>query len=114
MIAKAKRLAPTHRASVKCALEAGVRLAAGSDMRPVGRPGVEEIVLLSTTCMSPWEALRVGTIESAALCGLADEYGSIEVGKWANCIVMDRNPLDRPEALLQPHAVLDGGTVVSE
>ena len=113
MIEKAQKLAPTHRRSVERARDAGVRLAAGSDMRPVGPPGVEELVLLSKVCLSPWEALKVGTIESATLCGLASGYGTLDVGKWANCIVIEDNPLEGLSPLLNPYAVLDGGVRVS-
>jgi WD40 repeat protein len=44
--------------------------------------------------MSPLEALRTGTINGAAVTRLADELGSLEVGKLADLQVLDRNPLE--------------------
>ena len=44
--------------------------------------------------MSNLNVLRVATLESAKAIGLDTEIGSIEVGKLADLVVMDRNPLD--------------------
>lgn len=44
--------------------------------------------------MTPMDALRIGTILGARALGLASDVGSLEVGKMADLIVFDRNPLD--------------------
>lgn len=44
--------------------------------------------------MTNLDVLRVATLESAKAIGLDSEIGSIEVGKLADLVVMDRNPLD--------------------
>ena len=43
--------------------------------------------------VTPEEALRAFTINPAHASGRASEEGSIEVGKRANIVVLDRNPL---------------------
>lgn len=42
--------------------------------------------------MTPWEALRAGTIGSAEAIGRASEFGSLEPGKFADLVVLDADP----------------------
>ena len=44
--------------------------------------------------MTPMEALRAGTIDGARYLGMDTEIGSIEKGKLADLVVLDRNPLE--------------------
>jgi hypothetical protein len=43
--------------------------------------------------MTPHEVLQAATIGSAETIGRQDEIGSLEVGKYADLVVLDRNPL---------------------
>ena len=43
--------------------------------------------------LTPAEALKIGTINSAELCDVADSLGSITVGKKAHFAVLQDNPL---------------------
>jgi imidazolonepropionase-like amidohydrolase len=43
--------------------------------------------------MTPIEALRVATLNGAKYLGLDGDLGSLEVGKLADLVVLDRNPL---------------------
>ncbi len=47
--------------------------------------------------MTPMEALRVATLSPARALGLDADLGSIEPGKLADFVVLDRNPLERIE-----------------
>jgi imidazolonepropionase-like amidohydrolase/Tol biopolymer transport system component len=47
--------------------------------------------------MTPHEALRVSTINGARYLGMEADLGSIEPGKLADLVVLERNPLERIE-----------------
>ena len=44
--------------------------------------------------MSPMEALRAATSDAARYLGLDSDLGTLEKGKLADLIVLDRNPLE--------------------
>lgn len=87
------------------AYRAGVRCAAGTDCGSVLNPHTntcEELILMVEKAgLSPWEALEVGTINSARLCGVENEMGSLTPGKKANFAVYAANPLEDITALRQ-------------
>jgi imidazolonepropionase-like amidohydrolase len=57
--------------------------------------------------------LVAGSSGAAKLLGLDDAIGSIEPGKQADLVVLDRNPLDDMQAVLDGVSlVMKGGTVV--
>lgn len=56
-------------------------------------------------------ALHTATLGNARILGLGDETGSIEAGKAADLIVLDRNPLDDLEALRDVRMVMARGVL---
>jgi len=56
-------------------------------------------------------ALRAATINAARALGLGDRLGSLEVGKWADAVVLRGDPLDDIRVTRQPRLVLRGGQV---
>lgn len=74
--------------------KAGVPIVAGTD---VGVPGYtlhRELELYVKAGMTPLEAIQAATIVPARVMKLDSEVGNIEVGKRADLIVLDANPLD--------------------
>ena len=77
---------------------AGGMLLAGTD--PTGGGGVipgfsdqRAIELLVESGLTPLEAIKVGTLNGATYLGRADRVGSIAVGKQADLVVLDGNPV---------------------
>jgi len=44
--------------------------------------------------MAPLDVIRAGTLNGARTLGMDRDLGSLEVGKLADMVVLDRNPLD--------------------
>ncbi len=95
--------------------EAGVLLLAGTDVGiPALIPGIslhEELELLVGAGLTPLQALRTATLNPARVLGRADTLGSIEVGKLADLVVLDANPLADIRNTQQIRAVIADGRV---
>lgn len=76
----------------------GGRVAAGSDsgfiFQTYGFGFIRELEMLQEAGFHPLEVLRAATSQSAELMGLGDEIGVIDVGRAADLLVHDGNPLD--------------------
>lgn len=71
----------------------GVPIVPGTD----GLPGFlyhRELELYAKAGIPPAEVLKLATIRSAEITGVADTLGSIEVGKKADLVLIDGNPLE--------------------
>jgi imidazolonepropionase-like amidohydrolase len=98
-----RQLEEAHR-TVDAARRAGVRLAMGFDSQPHGQSALE-LVRLCRAGLTPMEGIVSGTAASAAACGLDDHVGSVVQGKAADLIVVDGDPLDDPELLLDERRI---------
>jgi formylglycine-generating enzyme required for sulfatase activity/Tol biopolymer transport system component len=74
--------------------DAGVTINVGSHGEVPGLSMHWEMALLAEGGMSNLRVLRAATINTASTLGIDKEVGSLEVGKLADLIVLDRNPLD--------------------
>ena len=76
--------------------EAGVPLLLGTDSFGAVVPGFsvhQELALMVNAGLTPYEALRTGTVNAAAYLGEANTAGTVEVGKRADFIIVAENPL---------------------
>jgi len=75
----------------------GGRVCAGSDsgfiFQIFGFGFIRELELLQEAGFHPLEVLRAATSLGAELLGIDDETGSVDVGKCADLLVLDENPL---------------------
>jgi imidazolonepropionase-like amidohydrolase len=95
VVDKARAVQAAHDASVSRAVEAGVRIAMGTDSG-VGPHGdnLSELGLMAGCGLSPVEAWRATTLSAAELLGLDAEFGSLEPGKRADVVVLDGDAED--------------------
>ena len=89
--------------------QAGGLVASGGHGQVHGLAVHWELWMLEMTGMTPHEALRAGTINVATGMGMAADFGSIEVGKVADLLVLDENPLEDIRNSTSIHHVMQGG-----
>jgi tetratricopeptide (TPR) repeat protein len=83
---------------VKALFDAGVPLMAGTDAPDVGpMAGVgihEELQELVSDGLTSFQALQTATVIPARYFRKPDEFGTIAVGRRADLVLLERNPLD--------------------
>ena len=111
----AREFASYQQRLVKLLSEAGVDLLAGTDAgNAFVFPGFslhEELALLVESGLTPLQALRTATLNPARFMGSRADYGSITVGRKADLLVLDANPLSDIHNTTGIAAVILGGKV---
>jgi imidazolonepropionase-like amidohydrolase len=110
--AKAAQSAATFRAmetTVRILHQAGVPIVAGTDQTVPGFSLDREIELHVQAGFTPMEAIQSATIVAARAMGMENDSGTIEVGKRADVILVDGNPLDNISDIRKVSAVFAGG-----
>ena len=104
--------AELHRQAFENALSAGVTIVNGADLNPIAETAVPEIEWVVKAGMSPSQALISSTRRGAELCDVADTVGTIEVGKLADLIAVEHNPLENISTLREVTFVMKEGEIV--
>jgi imidazolonepropionase-like amidohydrolase len=99
--------------NIRHAIQAGVKIAMGTDaaVYPHGLNAHELDVYVNQIGMSPLAALQTATINAADLMGWSAKTGTLEPGKWADIIAVDKNPLDDIRELQNVKFVMKAGVV---
>ncbi len=95
---KARTMRARHEASFKKAHRSGIPIALGTDAgTPFNHHGenAQELDRMVALGMSPMEAIVAATASAARLLGIEHLVGTIEVGKQADLLVVDGNPLKK-------------------
>lgn len=74
--------------------EQGVTVTIGAHGQREGLAAHWELWSLAQGGMAPLDVIRAGTLNGARSLGLDRDLGSLEVGKLADMVVMDQNPLE--------------------
>lgn len=91
----------------------GVGILAGCDGMVAGFCLHDELALMVRGGMSTAAALQTATINPARYMGLEERFGSVAVGKRADLVLLDANPLDDISNVGRIHSVIIGGKVLS-
>ncbi|HJU75386.1 MAG TPA: amidohydrolase family protein [Gemmatimonadaceae bacterium] len=103
--------------NVKRLADAGVPIAMGTDTGPTGRfQGYFELMeleLMVKAGLTPRQALNAATRDAARCMKLDAELGTLEVGKWADFVVLDADPLANISNVRQIASVWIAGNQVA-
>jgi len=94
----------------------GMNIVVGTDLggRPFIMPGYsfhEEMQLFELGGFSPEEIIQCATLNAAKMLHVDELYGSVERGKIADFILLDKDPSERIENTLSIHSVYKEGIV---
>jgi len=89
----------TAKNNLKRLADAGIRYGMGTDSGPPGRlqGGFEhlEMELMVSAGLTPSQVITASTRSNAEFLGASRDLGTLEVGKWADLVVLNANPLDK-------------------
>jgi imidazolonepropionase-like amidohydrolase len=110
---KMVEISAVAKANIKRAMEAGVKIAMGTDaaVYPHGLNAHELDVYVNQLGMTPLAALRTATVNAADLMGWSAKTGTLEAGKWADIIAVEKNPLDDVRTLQNVKFVMKAGVI---
>ena len=87
----------------------GGRVTAGSDSGFIyqlyGFAYIRELELLREAGFHPLEVIRSATLNGAEALGMADKIGSVEIGKLADFVIVEENPLQNLKVLYGTGAI---------
>ena len=95
--ASGKRVIEVRKSVLKALRDAGVRIVFGTDAPQVFNvPGFSihrEMAIMASAGMTPFEILASGTRNAAEHFG-SEEFGQVSVGRRADLLLLEANPLD--------------------
>lgn len=103
-----------HRRSCEVAIRLGIPLATGTDCGVRGvMPDMvtREVRLIAEHGATPLAAIHAATSNAARLLGLEEDIGTVEVGKRADLLLVDGDPLADLGCLEQPRVVMKAGEI---
>jgi imidazolonepropionase-like amidohydrolase len=96
---------------IKAAVDAGLPVMAGTDKGVPGFSLQRELEIYVQGGLTPLEAIQTATIMPARAMKLDKDLGTLEVGKRADLVVLDANPLDDIKALRSTRWVVRDGVL---
>jgi imidazolonepropionase-like amidohydrolase len=114
-IEKERMVGRTQRENFEKAFKAGVKMAFGTDagVYPHG-DNARQFAVMVRFGMTPAQAIRTATFNSADLIGRSKDVGTIEAGKFADIIAVDGDPLQDVTRLQNVGFVMKGGVIYKD
>lgn len=94
-VEKTKQVIEVHKASIKMAVDAGVKIAMGTDAGVVPHgTNLKELALMKGLGMSDAAVLEASTRVASELMGIEDDLGTLAVGQRADAVILEGESLD--------------------
>jgi imidazolonepropionase-like amidohydrolase len=115
MIERLKTANSNSMANLKLLSDAGVTIATGTDAGNLGTLHASsyqaELKMMQESGLTNWQILVASTINGAKVLDKEKEFGSITIGKKANLILLDENPVANLENLTKINKIINKGVV---
>lgn len=115
VVEKAESESGHHQESFAAAVRSGMKIAAGTDAGTPFNPHTylaQELALMVDYGLRPMDAIVAATRTAAENLGLAPDVGTLEVGRFADIIVVDGDPATDITAVGRVRFVMKDGTVI--
>ncbi len=103
-------------ANLKILSDARVPIATGTDAGNIGTlhasSYLSELKAMERSGMSNWQIIRAATINAAKIFDKENEFGTISIGKKANLVLLDANPVEDISHLTKINSVINKGVVI--
>jgi len=115
IVAKINQVIPVVEESFRRAVKENVNIAFGTDSG-VSKHGTNarEFELMVKYGLGPEESIKTATVNAADLLGMYDKIGSIEIGKVADLIAVDGDPLTDISILKSVQFVMKSGVIYKD
>jgi hypothetical protein len=114
-IAKANETNAICLKNLKKLSDAGILIASGTDAGNIGTlhasSYLAELKAMQKSGMSTWQIIQASTINGAKILNKENEFGTITIGKKANLILLDENPIDNLDNIAKINRVINRGVV---
>ena len=103
--------------NLKILSDAGVLIATGTDAGNIGTlhasSYLAELKAMQKSGMTNWQIIQASTINGAKILNKEGEFGTIAIGKKANLILLNANPIDTLENITKIFRVINKGVVLN-
>jgi len=114
-LAHDRELGEKHRQNFRKALNAGVKMAYGTDLGVCAYgTSPKQFAFMVKYGMTPMQAIQAATSNAADLLGHADVLGSIKPGKYADLVAVSGDPLQNISVLEKVEFVMKDGKVYKQ
>lgn len=110
-----KKLNAISMGNLKILSDAGVLIATGTDAGNIGTLHASsylvELKAMQKSGMNTWQIIQASTINGAKIFNKEEEFGTVSIGKKANLVLLDANPIDDIENVSTINIVINKGEV---
>jgi len=112
---RSKNMKSIMRTNLKTLVDAGVTIATGTDAGNIGTlhasSYLAELRAMQASGMTNWQILEASTINGARILGHESDYGSVSIGKKANLILLNANPVEDINNVTEIRTVFNKGNI---